>query len=105
MPEGVTSRVFDNPALRTASFMARWRMAAWIWLRPCSPDFVFFHRLSCGKTHCQRQSVGAFGYLRSRAVGIWTRLQPSARSFSVHPDSRRLVSSTCRVEGEDGCLC
>jgi hypothetical protein len=34
-----------------------------------------------GKSHCQRQSAGAFGYLRSKASGICTRPQPSAKSF------------------------
>jgi hypothetical protein len=32
-----------------------------------APALVFFQRLSCGKTHCQRHSFGALEFLRSRA--------------------------------------
>ena len=42
---------------------------------------MFFHLFSCGKTHCQRQSAGGLGHLRTQTRGGFAPPPPSARGF------------------------
>jgi hypothetical protein len=48
---------------------ARWTMVSWTWWRPSSPVSALRQRRCCGKTHCQRHSQGARGYLRAKFNG------------------------------------
>ncbi len=60
---------FSIPAARTARVTARCSTDSCRWCRPRPAMGPLPYRRRAGKTHCQRQSCAAFGYLLLESVG------------------------------------
>jgi hypothetical protein len=79
---------FRIPDRRTACVTARDTAASCAWCRRTSAVRGSFDIFADGNTYCQTKFTAAFGSLRDKTSGRYTRPNPAARSFSCNSRTR-----------------